>query len=180
MPVWVLILLMALAAATIAWRLGSAWWKYRGRRVIICPENLRPAGVVVDAAHASATGLGGAPELRLSTCSRWPEKASCGQKCLAQIHAAPDECLVRSIVSRWLSGKRCVNCGQTFRAIAWAGSPPALLGADKKSVEWGSISADRIFEVLATSEAVCFACHTAITLLREHPELVINRHRTHD
>jgi len=180
MPVWVLILVMALATVAIAWRVGSAWWRYRGNRAIICPENLRPAGVVVDAAHASVTGLGGGPELRLSSCSRWPEKSGCGQECLAQIQAAPDECLVRSIVSHWLSGKRCVNCGQAFREISWAGSPPALLSADKKSVEWGAVPADRIYEVLATSEAVCYACHTTITMLREHPELVTHRQPTRD
>ena len=180
MPVWVLILIFAMAAAATAWRLGSAWWRYRGNRVIICPENLRPAGVVVDAAHASVTGLGGGPELRLSGCSRWPEKAKCGQECLAQIHAAPEECLVRNIVTRWMAGKRCLNCGTAFREISWAGSPPALLGADKKSVEWGRIPADRIYEVLATSGAVCFACHTTITMLREHPELVTYRHQARD
>ena len=179
MPVWVWILVVVLAAAA-AWRLGSAWWKYRGKRVIVCPENHRPAGVVVDALHASTTALGGSPELRLSSCSRWPERAGCGQECLAQIHAAPEDCLMRNVASRWFEGKKCVNCGQLFGEISWVGSPPALLGADKKSVEWRDIPADRIYETLAASSPVCFACHTALTMVREHPELVIDRHRTRD
>jgi len=116
----------------------------------------------------------------LSSCSRWPEKAGCGQECLAQISAAPDDCLVRNIVARWLAGKKCVNCGQPFGQISWAGSPPALLGADKKSMEWRQVPADHLSEVLATSLPVCFACHTAIRMVREHPELVIDRHRARD
>lgn len=178
MPVWIWILIAALAVVAAAWRLGTAWWKYRGKRVIICPENIRPAGVVVNAAHASATALGGTPELRLSSCSRWPERAGCGQECLAQIHAAPEDCLMRNIVARRLEGKKCANCGQVFGKISWSGSPPALLGSDKKSVEWQAIPAERIFESLDACVPVCFACHMTLTMVREHPELVTDRHRT--
>ena len=175
MPVWLWIVIAVLAIAV--WRLGTSWWKNRGQRVVTCPENHRPAGVAVDAVHASATSLGGAPELRLSTCSRWPEKAGCGQDCLAQIVAAPEDCLVRNIVTRWLAGKKCANCGLPFGEISWAGSPPALLLADKVSLEWRQVPADHLFEVLDTSLPVCFACHTAIKMVREHPEMVIDRHR---
>jgi hypothetical protein len=179
MPFWLWLIVAALAAVA-AWRLVSAWSKFRGRRVIMCPENHRPAGVRVDAVHASATALGGAAELRLSSCSRWPERAGCGQECLAQIHVAPEECLVRNIASRWFQGKTCINCGQVFEEISWAGSPPALLSADNKSVEWRDVPAERIYDTLAVSKPVCFACHTAITMVREHPELVVNRHRARE
>ena len=76
-------------ASIVAWRLLGAWWKYKGRRVVTCPENERPAGVTVDARHAAATGLAKPPQLRLESCSRWPEKAGCGQQCLSQIEASP-------------------------------------------------------------------------------------------
>ena len=175
MPLWMWIVVAVLAVA--AWRLGTAWWKNRGQRVVTCPENHRPAGVAVNAFHASVTAVTGAPSLRLSSCSRWPEKAGCGQECLAQIVAAPEDCLVRNIVDHWLAGKTCANCGQPFGAISWAGSPPALLSSDKKSVEWRQVPADHLSEVLESSLPVCFACHTAITMVREHPELVIDRHR---
>jgi hypothetical protein len=178
MPVWLWIVIALFAVA--ATRLVTTWWTNRGQRVVTCPENHRPAGVTVDAIRASATALAGAPALRLSSCSRWPERAGCGQECLAQIAAAPEDCLVRNIVARWLSGKKCANCGQTFGEISWAGSPPALLTADKQSMEWRQIPADHLSEVLETSLPVCFACHTAIKMVREHPELVIDRHRVRD
>ena len=178
MPVWLWIVIVLLAVA--AWRLATGWAKSRGQRVVTCPETVRPAGVPIDSFHASASALGGAPDLRLSSCSRWPERSGCGQGCLAQIQAAPEDCLVRNIVARWLAGKKCANCGQPFGEISWAGSPPALLSADKTSVEWRQVPADHLTEVLGTSLPVCFACHTAITMVREHPDLVIDRHRARD
>src|ERR1044071_7851601 len=107
MPIWIWIVI-AVAAAVAMWRLGASWWRYRGDRAIVCPENVRPAGVSVDAGRAALTALGGSPQLRLSSCSRWPERAGCGQECLAQIHSSPEDCLVRNIVSRWFAGKKCV------------------------------------------------------------------------
>jgi hypothetical protein len=158
-------------------RLARAWWKYRGQRVITCPENQRPAGVVVDARHAAATALGKAPELRLASCSRWPERAGCGQQCLSQIEASPEGCLVRNILTTWFEDKVCAWCGRPFGEIDWAGRKPALLGADGVSVEWSGIPADKVHETLAVASPVCFACHMANTLVREHPELAVDRAR---
>ncbi|SPE37264.1 conserved exported hypothetical protein [Candidatus Sulfopaludibacter sp. SbA6] len=166
-------------AAVVLGRLVSAWLKYRGRRVITCPENRRPAGVVVDAGHAAATALGKAPELRLSSCSRWPERAGCGQECLAQVAASPEDCLVRNILTRWYAGKVCASCGRPIGEIQWSGSDPALLQAGKISVAWSEVPADKLYEVLAASLPLCFACHMANTLVREHPELVVDRSSSH-
>jgi hypothetical protein len=157
------------AAARMVW----IWCKYRGNRVITCPENQKPAGVHVDAGHAAVSALG-TPELRLAACSRWPERAGCGQQCLAQIEAAPQDCLVRNILIRWYEGKTCAACGQSFQDIEFS-HKPALLTADKVSMEWEQVPADKLFEVLAASAPLCFACHMANTLVREHPELVVDR-----
>jgi hypothetical protein len=177
-PIQTVVVAIALVLGAVAvWRLARAWWKYRGRRVITCPENQKPAGVMVDARHAAATALGKSPELRLSSCSRWPERAGCGQECLSQIEASPGECLVRNILTKWYAGKVCAWCGQPFGEIDWAGSKPALLGADGVSVEWSEIPAERLQETLAAASPVCFACHMANKLVREHPELAVDRAR---
>lgn len=173
---WVLAAL-AVATAIAAWRFVSACLKYGGRRLIQCPENLRPAGVTVDARHAGVTALGSGPHLRLSNCSRWPERAACGQQCLSQIEAAPEDCLVDHILTEWYAGKSCASCGRPFEKIDWAMQKPALLSADKSSVVWSQVPAEHLTETLATALPVCFACHTAATLVREHPELVTDRSR---
>jgi hypothetical protein len=171
MPIFATILAgIILLALMVGWPRVRAWLKFRGDAVVQCPENHRPAGVRVDAWHA-ANGL------RLSSCSRWPDKAGCGQECLAEIAASPAECMVRNIVSRWYAGKKCAVCGIQFGPVEWGPSRPALILSDKSSVEWTQVSADVLTETLETALPVCFACHMASTLVHEHPELAIDRNR---
>src|SRR5271165_3194419 len=153
----VLTIVAAVVAVLAAIAIGRAvrlWWKYRGDRVITCPENHRPAGVSVDAGHVAAKPFAKSPELRLSACSRWPERAGCGQQCLSQVEAAPEDCLVRNILVRWYEGKKCASCGQPFGEISLAGVKPAVLCADKISVEWSEIPADRLPETLAAAAPI--------------------------
>ncbi len=173
----VLIGAAAILTAVAAWRLTAAWFRYRGRMVITCPENERPAGVSVDVRHAAATGLSRAPELRLSDCSRWPERADCGQACLKQIQDSPENCLVRGILVRWYQGKDCAWCSRPIGEIHLAEPKPALLMSDQVSLQWAEIPADRLHEVLAAARPLCFSCHTANSMVRTHPELVIDRSR---
>ena len=173
-----LIAAVALVLSAIAgWRVAGAWMKFRGRRVVVCPETHKPAGVVVDAAHAAVTAFSKSPQLRLSACSRWPERADCGQACLAQVEASPEDCLVRNILIEWYRGKACAACGRPFGEIEFAGAKPALLRADGVSVEWSRVPAEELQETLAASSPVCFACHTANRLVHEHPELALDRGR---
>ena len=88
--------------------------RMRGARVITCPENEQPAAVTLDARLAALTFAGGHERLRLDTCSRWPEKAGCGQECLTQIEAQPMDCLVKTQVSRWYADKACAICGKAL------------------------------------------------------------------
>jgi hypothetical protein len=164
-------------AAVVLWRMVGSWIKYRGNRLVSCPENQRPAGVRVAVGHAAATALGPRLELRLSSCSRWPEKAGCGQQCLSQVEASPEDCLVRNILAKWFEGKVCAVCGRPVGEIHEIGSEPALLRADKVTVEWKQVPVDQLLDTLAASEAICYACHMASTLVREHPELVVDRSR---
>lgn len=173
---WFVIGLAAGVAVFAAVRLLIAWFQYRGERLITCPENLRPAGVRLDARHAAVTSFG-TPDLRLSACSRWPERAGCGQECVSQIHESPAGCLVRNILAEWYRGKSCACCGQPFGEIEWEIRKPALVSADKVSIEWSRIAAERLPETLQTALPVCFACHMAKTLVREHPDLVTDRSR---
>jgi len=170
-----LVVIAALVALVALVSLVRGWLKYRGRRVITCPANEKPAGVRVDARSAALAGLGRWSNLRLSSCTRWPEMANCGQECLSQIAAAPEDCLVRNILTKWYEGKTCAACGKPFGEIDVAGAKPAVLQPDGVSVEWGAIPADKLHEMLAVASPICFACHTAASLVREHPEVVVDR-----
>ncbi len=131
----------------------------------------------MDASRAAATVFSGTPQLRLSNCSRWPEKAGCGQECLSEIRESGPDCLMRNIVAEWYGGKVCASCGQPIGKIDWTGSRPAVLLAEQVSVEWNEIPADELVGTLAAAVPICFACHMANRLVKEHPELVTDRHR---
>lgn len=148
---------------------------FRGKRVVTCPETNTPAGVEVDLVHAAVSAFGRKPELRLTECSRWPERAGCGQECLTQIEAQPEDCLVRNMLTRWYAGKVCAYCGKPFGEIHWHDHKPALQGPDGRTVEWKDVPAERVPEALALDKPVCWNCHVAETFRREHPDMVVDR-----
>jgi len=62
----------------------SLYNQYRGGRAVICPETHQQVGVRFDALRAAATELSGRPAFRLVDCTRWPQRADCGQDCIPQ------------------------------------------------------------------------------------------------
>ena len=174
--VWVLI---AIAIGLVLFRVVVGlrdYWKMRGKRLVTCPETKEAAAVDVDAKAAGWKSATFGAELRLTDCSRWPERAGCGQECLRQIASQPEECLVRRIVAKWYEGKTCVYCHKPVDKVEeWVGHTPALLAPDKKTVYWDHIKAENLPEVFKTYLPVCWSCHIAETFRREHPNLVIDR-----
>ena len=152
----------------------SEYIKMRGARVVTCPDNQQPAAVEVDARHAAVTAAGGHTHLRLDTCSRWPEKAGCGQECLKQIEAQPADCLVKTQVSRWYADKSCAVCGKALGTVDWASHRPALRAPDGRTLEWSGVQPERMYDVMGTHDAVCWDCHIAETFRRQRPDLVLD------
>jgi hypothetical protein len=148
---------------------------FRGKRLVSCPENHRPAAVRVAAGKAALEAMVGNQQIRLSECSRWPERQDCPQGCLAQIEEAPRACLVWTIINRWYQGQACVYCHKPFGEIHWHDHPPALLNQEHKTVQWNEIPAENLQDALGTHRPVCWSCHVAETFRREHPESVVDR-----
>ncbi len=152
------------------------WLTYRGERIIICPENHKSAAVLVDASRAAKwTAIAGKTPLSLSTCSRWPEMAGCGQECLAQVESSPAACAVKTIVTQWYEGKSCAFCGHAIEEIVWHERPPALRAPDGVTREWNEMATELLPSVFATHQAVCWPCHVRESFRYKHPELVIER-----
>jgi hypothetical protein len=150
--------------------------KFRGARVITCPETGHQAMVEVDASHAALTSLAGQTEIRLESCWRWPLNKDCGQECIGQLDVAPPECLVRSVLSKWYRGKKCAFCDRPFADIQWFDHKPALICTDDgRTVDWREVSMPELTAVMATHLPVCWNCHIARTFKREHPDLVVER-----
>ena len=55
---------------------------YRAGRTVNCPETHAPVSVRFNALRAAWSGLSGPQKLRPEDCTRWPERAHCGQECI--------------------------------------------------------------------------------------------------
>jgi len=153
----------------------GVWLRYRGTRVVVCPENRETVAVEVDAAHAAWSAPPGHPDLRLADCTRWPEKAFCGQECLGQIEAAPEACRLQALLADWYRGKACAVCGRTFGDVHWHDHKPGLVSPAGALVRWGGFRPEQVREVLESHRPVCWDCLLAEQFRREHPELVTER-----
>jgi hypothetical protein len=172
-----IVILLLLATASffgIRW-FFRAYSRYRGTRIVTCPETGEPAAVEVDALHAVLTSAVGAPDVRLEDCWRWPLKAQCGQECLIDLDVAPDECLVSGVLMRWYSGKYCVYCGKPFGEVHWMDHKPALQTPEGKLLQWPAVSIKDLSRVLETHLPVCWNCYIAQSFRLEHPDLVVYR-----
>lgn len=159
--------------------IASAYRRFRGTRVVTCPETRDSAAVEVDSRHAALTALLGGTELRLQDCSRWPDRQSCGQDCLRQIELAPEECLVRTILTKWYRERGCALCGVPFEGIEAWGHRTALLTPSGNTIEWSTVRSEKLRAVLATCQPVCWNCHVAESFRQQRPELVIERRLLH-
>jgi len=169
-PFAFLIVLLAFAGVVIL--SIRAWLRWRGTRLVSCPETGQPVAVAISTSSSMLTALGG--PLQLSQCSRWPERQHCGQECLGQIEAAPESCLVRNILACWYRGKSCVYCGRPLEAHTLE-HKPCLLSPAQHTLEWKEVVPEQIPQVLATHRPVCWNCHISETFRRQFPDLVTDR-----
>jgi hypothetical protein len=172
---WLAFAAAILVSLLLVIRYSATFYRFHGTRVVRCPENGVHVAVHVDNTHAAATGLHGGPDLRLDSCTRWPQMRHCGQECLRQIADAPEDCLIRNIAARWYCGKQCRMCGRVVGDFQWPDFRCGLRLADGRTVEWRDLPAQTLPAALETAEPVCWNCHIAETFRRAHPELVVDR-----
>jgi len=172
------IALVAVVAGLILSRIipaAQTYFTFRGKRLITCPETLSKEAVHVAARKAAAAAFVGESALRLDQCSRWPLRRNCGQECLQQIEADPENCLIWNIVSNWYEGKQCAFCHKPFARLHHLDHAPALMGPDRKSVEWNHFNPEQLPKLFSTYKPVCWSCHVTETFRDEYPEMVVNR-----
>jgi hypothetical protein len=174
----IIIAVLVLAVALFTFRAVPgvrAYFKFRGKRLVMCPETKEPAAVDVAAGEAALGAFLDEPTLRLNECSRWPERQDCGQDCLSQVEVDPQNCLVWNIVAKWYEGKNCVFCHKPFGLLHHLDHVPALLGPDFKTSEWKDVSPQDLPEFFSTHQPVCWNCHVTESFRRLHPGLVTDR-----
>ncbi len=154
----------------------DAFMLYRGKRVVVCPETRRYVAVDVDALHAAAAATEGETELRLASCTRWPERGDCDQDCVHQIANAPEDCAVRKMLEDFYRGRSCVLCRKPLAGPRWDEHRPALMRVgDRRTLGCDELPPETLPVVLDSCLPVCWDCHVAESFRREHPELVTDR-----
>ena len=149
---------LVLSCVPLLYVLVRNYRRYRGPRVVLCPETITPEEVEVGAIRAAWGAAREDLHLRLTSCSRWPERGKCGQRCLTQIEGAPDGCLVRDRVAQWYAGSKCALCGNEIGAIRRFHRSPGLAGPDGKIRRWRDLTVEDLAEAFATHRPICAAC----------------------
>ena len=112
--------------------------------VVICPPMKLPAEVELGR------------DLRIGSCSRWPESLSCSQSCMPQAQFSAED--LNDFAARY-KGKKCVSCGTALSRDDWYKSRltlepnagvPTIPGVVRPS----------LFNP-ETSDPICSACYGA-------------------
>lgn len=152
--------------------------RFRGKRIVTCPETHTPVGAKINAALAAGSWIVAQPRFVITACSRWPERAGCDQACAPQIEAAPEDTLVRSIVAKWYAERPCVYCATPIADIGIGAVAPALLGPDGTLREWKDVAIEHLPQVLENAVAVCARCELVEDFRRRFPDRAIERPRS--
>jgi hypothetical protein len=164
MSIGIRILLGIVLAFALCWvlvRYLRSYFRYRNKMVVTCPETNKPVGVDVDARRAAITGTLGSESLRLTDCTRWPEKQGCGQECLSELEASPESCMVKKRLEAWYEGKSCAYCEKGLGDVHWHEHKPALVSPEHRLLQWEDVPAETLSEVLSTHKPVCGTCNFA-------------------
>jgi hypothetical protein len=113
--------------------------------VVICPTVKLPAGV----------GLN--PELRMESCSRWPELQDCSQSCMPQVQFSAED--LNDFAARY-DGKNCSSCGTALTRDDWYKSRLAVL-EDTGGSKMPAVARPSIGGIAETRDPICAVCYAA-------------------
>src|SRR5262249_30928671 len=153
--VFVLLLIGTMLAVYLGIAL-TAWIRLRGSRILTCPETHKPVSVTIDTGHAAVTAVWEKADLRLATCSRWPERQDCDQACVAQIVESGDDTKTRAIADRFFRGQHCTVCQRRIDSINATLMQPGLLDPVTHNVSaWDEIPAQDLPDAFRARKPMC-------------------------
>jgi len=114
--------------------------------VVICPTMKVPAEVGLD------------PELRMESCSRWPELQNCSQSCMPQVQFSAED--LNDFAARY-EGKKCSSCGTALTRDDWYKSRLAVLETNPEVSKIPGVDRPSILSDPETRDPICSACYAA-------------------
>jgi hypothetical protein len=158
-----------IAAALVAYAAMAfvTWRRFKGARVVTCPETGRPAAVALDAGHAAVSAVWETTDLKVERCSCWPMQAGCDQACVAQIAAAPDGTRGLTMAIAYFQHKRCAIC-QCPIAPPKAGTlrPGFMHPVTHQVIAWDEVPPEDLPDAFATRRPICPPCTRAESFRR--------------
>jgi hypothetical protein len=82
-------------------------------------------------------------------------------------------------LKQFFEGKQCAACSRPIPPVHAGELRPGLLNASaQEAIAWDDVLAANLASTLETHVAICSNCLIIGTFRRQHPELVVDRHRT--
>ncbi len=135
----------------------KTYFNNRGRRPVFCPDDGRRAEVEVDPKFALQAAMQGKERSRVQTCTLWPENATCGQECLAQVEATPDN--LDRLFAKWFEGKPCAVCSRTLTPSDWRFGRLGFLNEESQLMELRQIDMTELGSIAEPTRPLCWSCH---------------------
>ncbi len=127
-------------------------------RTLVCPETHEPVTVKVDVAHRLKSTLTNREELRLKSCSRWPDRKRCDEDCLLQIELHPEH--LKRILHRWYEGKTCPVCHRGLSDTDYKQGRIAAFGSNGKMLSGTELPLNELSARISDYRPVCWDCYT--------------------
>src|SRR5262249_12315804 len=115
-------------------------------------------------------------DLKLTTCSRWPERQGGDCACAQQIVESGDDTRARTIAAHFFEGQRCAICQHPIDALNAATLQPGLLDPVTNPGEaWDEVPARDLAEAFHARKPICANCTLAESFRRRFPDRVVDR-----
>jgi hypothetical protein len=84
------------------------------------------------------------------------------------------------LLKRFFDGKECALCKRAIPPVQRTGLKPGLLNpTTHETYSWDRIPHDNLTAVLETHSPLCPTCQVAESFRQRHPDLVVDRDRSH-
>jgi hypothetical protein len=172
---FIVLLVLAVLAVYLVIAIRT-WSRVHGARVVVCPETETPVAVHVDVGHAMATAVWEKADLKVTSCSRWPERQNCEQPCVHQIETAPAETSPKVIAAHFFTKERCAICTRPIDAPSAMTLPPGFMDPVSHAVQsWNEVAPQDLAKAIAQRRPLCANCTLAETFRQRFPDRVTDR-----
>jgi hypothetical protein len=95
------------------------------------------------------------------------------------VKSNPHDAATTAQLKHFFEGKQCAACSRPIPPVHAFELRPGLLHANtREAIGWDHIPAANLSTTLESHVAICSNCLIIETFRRQHPELVVDRHRT--